>query len=167
MNIRINFDGSCKNVKNGSSPMGVGIAIFTNEAFEPELSYHAFYAVEKLNEGERGTNNAAEWLGCINAFQTIRSLKSLLQPVPEEGIVFTIQSDSEVITKQFNGDYGISNKNPFFHTYLKEAKRLANEVGLEDLKITHVLRKYNKEADILSKLTKEEKDGTYNNDVRI
>ena len=136
--------------------MGVGVAVFIDGTYEHDISSHHHFPIESLREGERGTNNAAEWLGCIEAFKALKTIKEYLE-LDLKSIEIIIQSDSEIITRQYNGEYVISEKNPYFHNYLREAKALAQELDLEDLKIIHMKREFNKEADKLSKLTEEEK----------
>lgn len=139
INWKIFFDGACHNKVGQNNPMGIGIAVFLNGVYSPEHS-NAIHA-EGLN-GELGTSNIAEWKGCVEAMRKACSLK---QKFP--GSSFQIYSDSEVITKQFNGDYMI--REAKFLKYKQEADKWAGRIVIK--KILWIPREQNKEADILSK----------------
>lgn len=141
LDIRIHFDGACDNgllKRTGKfPPMGIGVAVFINNEYQEELSKFAGV------EGKEGnSSNVAEWMGCVEAFKLATEYK-------EADDTIEIVSDSEVITKQFNGEYEI--KEERFKPHYREAMKYYHRLGQLSLKIRHVLRQYNKEADILSK----------------
>lgn len=141
MLIRINFDGACDNgmrKRLGKDPdMGIGVAVFINNSFEPVLS--KFVGVRG---SEDSSSNVAEWMGCVEAMKLAAEYK-------EAGDIIEIVSDSELITRQFNGDYEI--KNHYFKQFYQSAMMYYRKIGQERLRIKHVRRNFNKEADLLSK----------------
>jgi ribonuclease HI len=142
MHFRIHFDGACDNgmfKRTGKySPMGIGVAVFINNEYQPDLS--KFVGIE----GKDGnSSNIAEWMGCVEAFKLAVEYK-------EEGDTIEIVSDSEVITKQFNGEYEIREEK--FKPHYRGAMKLYHKIGQLSLKIKWVPREQNKEADRLSKL---------------
>jgi ribonuclease HI len=141
LEIRIHFDGACDNgmfKRTGLyPPMGIGVAVFINNEYQPDLS--KFVGIER---SEHNTSNIAEWMGCVEAMKLAVEYK-------EEGDSIEIVSDSEVITKQFNGEYEIREEK--FRSHYREAIKFYNKIGQWGLKIRWVKREFNKEADILSK----------------
>jgi ribonuclease HI len=142
MHIRINFDGACNNhlIKKGiDPPMGLGIAVFINNEYCEELS--KFVGVPgKINN----TSNVAEWMACVEAFKLAAELFD-----SNHEDIFEIQSDSELITKQYNGVYDITKEH--FKQYRREAKHHSSNANIRYLNIKWVKREFNKEADRLSK----------------
>lgn len=139
MKIDIYFDGACNNHLS-LPPMGIGVAVFVNDNYEEELSYDKHY----VGEGEWGigTNNVAEWLGCIEA---CRTAYLMLEVVPDAKV--RIFSDSQIIVNQFNGSYRI--KDPKFHALKEESSKW----GKGFIKTIHwVPREKNRQADKLSKI---------------
>lgn len=133
MIIRVNFDGACWNKEGHRHLMGVGVAVFIDEVYQEDLSRALGY------NQENGTNNIAEWLGCVEA---ARIVKDLRKSFPGER--FQVCSDSQIITNQFNGTYNINQD--VFRKYLAEAKRF-DSID----KVHWIPREQNKEADKLSK----------------
>lgn len=137
--IEIKFDGACHNIPGKSSIMGIGVAVFFDSEFIEEESL----AIQVIPSYVRGTSNIAEWEGCVEAWKLAASL---LNKYP--GNEIKVFSDSQVITRQFNGEYAI--KEPSFHSYKRMAEEYRNMTHPEN-KVEWVERKYNKEADKLSK----------------
>lgn len=145
--IDIYFDGACKNVKDSDKePFGVGVAVFIEDEYSEVYSKHMW--------GAQGTSNIAEWTGCVEAFEIAYFLHQIVSgvignpPVRIGKPQITIYSDSELITKQFNGQYQI--KKEEFKWYFNEANRLAGKFE-PGMKITWIPREQNTKADELSK----------------
>lgn len=82
------------------------------------------------------TNNFAEYSGLIAALEYAHQQKfSALKVI----------SDSELLVKQMNGQYGV--KNPELRRLFTRAKELVG--SLDSFSIQHVLRSYNRDADRL------------------
>lgn len=82
------------------------------------------------------TNNFAEYSGLIAALEYAQQQKfSALKVI----------SDSELLVKQMNGQYGV--KNPGLRRLFTRAKELVG--SLDSFSIQHVLRSYNRDADRL------------------
>lgn len=82
------------------------------------------------------TNNFAEYSGLIAALEYAQQQKfSALKVI----------SDSELLVKQMNGQYGV--KNPGLRKLFTRAKELVG--SLNSFSIQHVLRSYNRDADRL------------------
>ncbi|MBU2578701.1 ribonuclease HI family protein [Patescibacteria group bacterium] len=88
------------------------------------------------------TNNEAEYLSLIFALKKIKALfgKEKLQNLPIE-----INSDSELLVKQMNGQYKI--KEPSLQKLFLEAWNL--KIGFKNLKFCLIPREENKRADKL------------------
>jgi ribonuclease HI len=117
-------DGACFG---NPGPMGIGIVIYADGKIVREIS-------EYIGEG---TNNIAEYSALIRALKEVKKLG-------EREVV--IRTDSQLLVRQLSGEYKIKNKK------LKELKALANDLmaGLV-VKIEHIPREQNAEADELSK----------------
>jgi len=100
--------------------------------------------------GDNMTNNVAEYEAAIFALEKFKSRfgKKLAKETEIE-----IRTDSELLYKQFNGDYKIKNKN-----IQKLFIKLRNlTVDFKKVKIKHVKRNYNKDADELVNLELDKK----------
>jgi ribonuclease HI len=143
MEIRVNFDGAADNGlfkrKGVYPPMGVGLAVFVDGEYQPELSKAIHIEAKPTN-----TSNVAEWEGCITAF---RFLSEIVDHT--SGDTYKIESDSQVVTMQWNGAYQIKEEHLKAYKFL--AMQYAKKAGLEKLKIEWTPRKFNQEADDLSK----------------
>lgn len=139
MKINIYFDGACHNQRNTSSPMGMGVAVEIDGVYEPDISL-AIY-----NDGSevRGTNNIAEWIGCVEAMRTAKDLR---KSYPKAEI--NVYSDSQIIACQFNGTYTINND--AFRPYHRQAHEHAGPALVKF--VQWIPREKNKQADILSKM---------------
>jgi len=117
-------DGACFG---NPGPMGIGIVIYADGKIVREIS-------EYIGEG---TNNIAEYSALIRALKEVKKLG-------EREVV--IRTDSQLLARQLSGEYKIKNKK------LKELKALADDLmaGLV-VKIEHIPREQNAEADELSK----------------
>jgi probable phosphoglycerate mutase len=82
------------------------------------------------------TNNFAEYSGLIAALEYAKQ-----QKFPALKVI----SDSELLVKQMNGQYGV--KNPGLQKLFTRAKELVG--SLDSFSIQHVLRSYNRDADRL------------------
>jgi ribonuclease HI len=138
--IEIKFDGACHNKVGESSIMGIGIAVFFDNEYIEEESI----AVQITPEYVRGTSNIAEWEGCVQAWRT-----ALILTEKYPGNEIRVYSDSQVISRQFNGEYAINNTS--FHSYKRIAEEYSNKIQ-PDLKVHWIRRELNKEADKLSKI---------------
>ncbi|HMA28868.1 MAG TPA: ribonuclease HI family protein [Thermoanaerobaculia bacterium] len=85
----------------------------------------------------RTTNNVAEWRGFLAALDL--ALQSGARDVE-------IRSDSQLVLRQFSGEYRM--KAPHLAAFLEEARRKAR--GIERLRVVHVPREENREADALA-----------------
>lgn len=85
----------------------------------------------------RTTNNVAEWRGFLAALDL--ALQSGARDVE-------IRSDSQLVLRQFSGEYRM--KAPHLAAFLEEARRRAR--GIERLRVVHVPREENREADALA-----------------
>ena len=83
------------------------------------------------------TNNVAEYIALIYGLQEglIRQAKHL-----------TVYTDSELVVKQMEGSYRV--KNEMLKILVKLAEHLRQ--GFEEVKIRHIVRKGNREADKLA-----------------
>jgi len=117
-------DGACFG---NPGPMGIGIVIYADGKIVREIS-------EYIGEG---TNNIAEYSALIRALKEVKKLG-------EREVI--IRTDSQLLARQLSGEYKIKNKK------LKEMKSLADDLmaGLV-VKIEHIPREQNAEADELSK----------------
>jgi ribonuclease HI len=85
------------------------------------------------------TNNVAEYAGLLAALQWAR----------QQGISrMTIRSDSQLLVRQILGEYRV--KNPVLQRLHAAARVLMREVG--HVKVEHVRREQNREADRLANL---------------
>jgi ribonuclease HI len=140
LHIRINFDGACNNhlIKQGiNPPMGLGISVFINNEYCEELSKFVGVPGEINN-----SSNIAEWQACIEAMKLAAELFDT-----DYKDTFEIQSDSQLISYQFNGTYHVHEKK--FKPYYHDALKYARKAKIKNIK--WVKREFNKEADRLSK----------------
>src|SRR5262245_41391159 len=82
------------------------------------------------------TNNIAEYAGLVRALEHARKLG---------GRRLAIQSDSELMVRQMNGEYKV--KNPGIRDLFEQADKLRR--GFERVTFKHVRREFNKRADAL------------------
>ena len=87
----------------------------------------------------RTTNNVAEWRGFLAALDL--ALSSGAEDVE-------IRADSQLVLRQFSGEYRM--KAPHLAGFLEEARRKARGIGR--LRVVHVCREENHEADALANL---------------
>ena len=92
----------------------------------------------------QATNNVAEYQALVHAFKlaTARGARRL-----------EIRSDSELVVKQIGGSYKV--KHPSMIPLHREALALMRQ--LAEVKVTHVRREQNKEADALANRALDEK----------
>lgn len=119
--------------------MGMGVAVFIDGQYEPDLSL-AIY-----NDGTeiRGTNNIAEWIGCVEAMRTAKDLRKTYRTADIE-----VFSDSQIIACQFNGTYAISKD--AFRPFFEQARKYAEPAMVKIVK--WIPREKNTQADDLSKM---------------
>jgi len=138
MNIDLRFDGAVRVSKLGTE-MGWGVAVFVEGRYEDEFC---------VTGGSLGfptsSVNIAEWEGCIAA---MKLAYDLFGPERDPEDIITVYGDSEVIVKQFNQEYTMKEK---FYEYYNRAKEYADKMGIK--KIIWQERKFNKHADVLSKI---------------
>lgn len=88
------------------------------------------------------TNNFAEYQGAMRALQTLKEIYGK----KTKDIQFELRLDSELVKKQLNGEYQI--KEPGLVPLFMEIHNL-RVANFPHLKLTHVPRAQNKEADRL------------------
>ena len=86
------------------------------------------------------TNNEAEYNAVIHALNYLINLTK----VPK-GVSVLIKTDSELVTKQFNGEYNVNADN--LKDKLSELQRVTS--AFEVVSIMHIKRHYNQQADTL------------------
>ncbi len=118
------IDGACFG---NPGPMGIGIVLYKAGKKIKEISEHF----------GRGTNNIAEYSAFIRALEEAKKLG-------EKGVL--VRTDSQLLANQINGVYKVRDKK------LKELKARADLImaGL-NVKVEHIPRERNAEADALSK----------------
>ena len=122
--FEINVDGACSG---NPGPAGVGVVIRKDNKIIKEISQYI---------GE-ATNNIAEYTALIIALEEAKKLKA------SDLNIFT---DSELMYKQIRGEYKLKNEKlkPLFD----QVQKLA--AGFKSIKLNHVLREKNKDADKLA-----------------
>ena len=124
VDLTIYIDGACRG---NPGPAGIGVVIQKNGETIKEIS-------KSIGEG---TNNIAEYSALIQALEEALEKKA--------GSV-QIYTDSELVYKQIMGEYKV--KHPNVQGLFLKAKLLMTQ--FKDIKITHVLREKNKQADKLA-----------------
>lgn len=139
--IEIFFDGACEPTNSKTKRTGVGVAVYINKEYSENWSVAV--------PGDNGTNNIAEWCGCLKAIEVWSELRPLVQKLyPKVKRRVRIYSDSKLIVNQFNGSFVITHTK--FLPYFKKARELAEEINFKYL--IWVPRERNKQADNLSKI---------------
>ena len=128
MNLFINIDGGSR----GNPGIGASGVIIKNEKGKTLLKQGLFFT--------KCTNNQAEY----NALKI-----ALIAAHKLGGSVLKITSDSELLVKQFNGEYKI--KNPDLKIMMEEIKTLVK--NFKTVTLGHTLRAGNAEADEICNLT--------------
>ena len=128
MTLFINIDGGSR----GNPGIGASGVIIKNAQGKTLLKQGLFFA--------KCTNNQAEY----NALKL-----ALLSAEKLGGSVLKITSDSELLVKQFNGEYKI--KNPDLKILMEEIKTLVK--NFKTVTLGHTLRAGNSEADEICNLT--------------
>ena len=124
MKTIIQIDGGSRG-NPGKSAFGV---VFPNQSFSQVLGIK--------------TNNEAEYSGLIFA---LKKIKSVYGKVKSKNIEIEIQSDSELLVKQMNGEYKV--KNESIQKLFLLAWNL--KIDYKNLIISHIPRENNKKADAL------------------
>lgn len=139
MLIEIFFDGACMSGQQKNGETGVGVAVYIDKLYS-----HAFSIAVR---GDNGSNNIAEWSGCVEALRVAKEIKLFCK---EEEIKHHIKiySDSQLIVNQFNGHWEI--KHTSFVKYFKVAREMASDMSFKYL--IWVRRESNRQADRLSKI---------------
>src|SRR3989339_307703 len=96
--------------------------------------------------GDNLTNNEAEYSAVITA---LKKFKAGFGRALSETAEITIKSDSELIVKQLNGQYKLSD--PKIQQFFIEAWNL--KFDFKSVKFKHIAREKNKEADALANET--------------
>ena len=127
-------DGSCKNTGAKNTSMGIGIVIKVGDKVVKEIAEFVGY----------GTSSLSEWEALITG---LREAVKLTYNIPEP-VEIRYYADSQMVVKQFNGEY--SNKN-----FKQEFERAKYWMGcmrcMDRLIVKWVARDKNKHADALSK----------------
>lgn len=135
--IRVCWDASCDN-NSKFKYMGLGVAVFVNDEYKPDLSLDLMY-------GTNGTNNIGEWAGLELA---LKHCSKLIELYPD-GII-SLYGDSQLVVRQFNGEYRV--KADILKQYFKDCKLLYLALPSENMRrVEWIPRTQNKEADKLSK----------------
>lgn len=125
MKLIIHTDGAARG---NPGPAGIGVIIRKEDGtILAEISQFI----------GRATNNVAEYTALITALEKAAALGA------EEIEVYT---DSELVVKQITGEYRV--KNEGLKPLYRQVKELANQFS--NLRIAHVVRDKNKEADRLA-----------------
>lgn len=136
MVVKIFFDGACMTGGQTDQETGIGVAVYIDNEYSDIFSRKVL--------GDLGSNNIAEWCGCVNALEIAKEIVDYCETIPN----LIIYSDSQLIVKQFNGEFEI--KHQTFVKYFTKAKKLANEIGYK--KLIWIPREQNRQADRLSKM---------------
>ncbi len=128
MNLLINIDGGSR----GNPGIGASGVIIKNEKGKTLLKQGLFFT--------KCTNNQAEYNALKLALVAAQNLG---------GSVLKITSDSELLVKQFNGEYKI--KNPDLKIMMEEIRTLVK--NFKTVTLGHTLRAGNVEADEICNLT--------------
>lgn len=130
MKLTINIDGGSR----GNPGIGAsGVVIKQDNKYL--LKQGLFY--------KKCTNNQAEFMALKIALTRAKNLGAN---------ELEIISDSELLVKQYNGIYKI--KNPDLKILMTQIKELAT--NFKKVSVKHVLREFNKEADLICNLTMDE-----------
>lgn len=121
----INIDGASRG---NPGPSSIGVVV--RDASGRTLRSHA-------RAIGRETNNVAEYTALLDALRLARDLG---------GKALRILSDSELLVRQFNGVYRV--RNPRICGLMRQAQALRR--GFESVKVEHVRREDNAEADGLA-----------------
>lgn len=140
MVVDIFFDGACMEGGQTDLETGIGIAVYLDKEYSEPFSL--------AYKGDNGSNNIAEWCGCIGALKKAKSIYNLWDQSISDELEIHIWSDSQLIVKQFNDEFAINKEE--FKPYYKQAKLTAGEIRFQRLK--WVPREKNKQADRLSKI---------------
>jgi len=122
--IKMFCDGASK-----GNPGEASIGVYAEENGEEVFSISLKLGIK--------TNNFAEWTSLIEGLK-----KSIELKIKE----ITIFMDSELVVKQFNGEY--KTKHPDLIPLKNEAKTLA--MNFQSIQVSHVRREFNKIADKLA-----------------
>jgi len=130
-NITIYTDGGSRG-NPGRAAIGV---VFCNENDQP---------IKKFGEylGDNLTNNDAEYKAIIFA---LKKFKAVFGKAIAEDADLEIRADSELVVKQLNGDYRLTD--PKIQQFFIEIWNL--KFDFRSVKFKHILREKNKEADRL------------------
>lgn len=139
--IEIFFDGACQATNSKKKNTGIGVAVYINKEYSECWSI--------AEPGDNGTNNIAEWCGCVRAVEILSELKPLAKALyPDSRLRIRIYSDSKLIVNQFNGTFVITHTK--FLPYFKKARQIADSINFKYL--IWIPREKNKQADNLSKI---------------
>lgn len=129
--FKMNFDGCSK----GNPGLGGAGAVIYHDG--DEIWSESFFV------GEKVTNNNAEYAGLILGLQ---------QAVDMNIKILLVEGDSELVISQMTGKYKCNSPNLILlHERAKELEK-----NFEKVNYQHILRNFNKRADILSNIPIEE-----------
>lgn len=135
--VKIFQDGACRNKAPYNQHMGVGVAVFVNDEYDLDISRAIYF------NDLKGNSYKAEWLACQEAMKIAKDIKKCWG-----NSIITVYSDSEVITRQYNGMYNVTDKK--IQEIRKQAQVNGYSAGVMSIK--WVPREENKKADKLSKV---------------
>ncbi|MFA6584491.1 MAG: ribonuclease HI family protein [Elusimicrobiaceae bacterium] len=129
MKLRINIDGACR----GNPGPGASAVVVKDDTGKIIMEKGVFLGFET-------TNNKAEFTALKVALECAKELK---------GTEVEIRSDSQLLVRQYSGQYKVKNQD--LAKILAEI--FAKAAGFKKVTLTHVPREQNKEADALGNRT--------------
>ena len=125
MHLVINIDGACR-----GNPGPGSTGVYVTDGRGKVLAEHG----RALG---RVTNNIAEYAALSDALDIAKKLG---------GTHLEVRSDSQLLVRQFNGEYRVKNL-----TLLDALRKImAKKAGFAEVRLVHVPREQNKEADRLA-----------------
>jgi len=134
----IHTDGACS----GKNPGGVAAYGYLIE--RGGRTVREDYGILKTGKG--ATNNFAEYMAPIKAFQWLKTSQELYENIDE----ITLMSDSQLLVNQINGEWSVKSSN-IVNLY-EQLKDLINEFEKRSISVefTHITRDKNGRADGLA-----------------
>lgn len=125
MKLLIQIDGASRG---NPGPSSIGVFI-TDPTGRPVKEHHRYIGTE--------TNNVAEYTALLEALKLAKELG---------GTDLKIQSDSQLLVRQYNGQYKV--KNNRLLKFLIEIQKLRH--AFKSIELIHVRREFNTAADALA-----------------
>lgn len=133
------FDGACYKQNVGDYvPIAVGVCAKRGNEVVYSFSRYA----------GKGNNMIAEWCALIEALRVVLYLRKRMTPAQRDEQIMLL-GDSQVVVRQFNGEYSIGAKH---HPFYQKAWKLMEDHLLQNVvRVSWVPREENRDADRLSK----------------